>query len=243
LLELAISSIRDVTGINLELLGMRDANQPGVLEAQRKQAAMTILATMFDSLRRFRKQVGRVRLAFIQQFLADGRLIRIMGEDGVQQAVPLLKDQTLGDYEVIIEDAPTSPNQKQETWQFLLQLMPMFKGMMTPETAVLMLEYSPLPSKLVDQFKQMVEKAQQPGEEQQMQQQLQIAGAKAQINKDDASADASRAKAILDLANAVGSVMQADAARVQASVVEGLPQAAPQAAQPMPMIPQERAFP
>jgi hypothetical protein len=244
LLELAISSIRDVTGINLELLGMRDANQPGVLEAQRKQAAMTILATMFDSLRRFRKQVGRVRLAFIQQFLADGRLIRIMGEDGVQQAVPLLRDQTLGDYEVIIEDAPTSPNQKQETWQFLLQLMPMFKNMMTPEAAVLMLEYSPLPSKLVDQFKQMVEKSQQPGEEQQMQQQLAIAGAKAQINKDDASADASRAKAILDLANAVGTVVQADVARVQASVVEGLPQAGPaQPAQPMPMIPQERAFP
>jgi hypothetical protein len=233
LLELAISSIRDVTGINLELLGMRDANQPGVLEAQRKQAAMTILATMFDSLRRFRKQVGRVRLAFIQQFLADGRLIRIMGEDGVQQAVPLLRDQTLGDYEVIIEDAPTSPNQKQETWQFLLQLMPMFKNMMTPEAAVLMLEYSPLPSKLVDQFKQMVEKASQPGEDQQMQKQLQIAGAKAQINKDDASADASRAKAILDLANAVGTVVQADAARVQASVVEGLPQGAPQPAMPM----------
>jgi hypothetical protein len=235
LLELAISSIRDVTGINLELLGMRDANQPGVLEAQRKQAAMTILATMFDSLRRFRKQVGRVRLAFIQQFLADGRLIRIMGEDGTQEAVPLLRDQTLGDYEVIIEDAPTSPNQKQETWQFLLQLMPMFKNMMTPEAAVLMLEYSPLPSKLVDQFKQMVEKASQPGEDQQMEKQLQIAGAKAQINKDDASADASRAKAILDLANAVGTVVQADAARVQASVVEGLPQGAPQPAMPMPM--------
>jgi hypothetical protein len=236
LLELAISSIRDVTGINLELLGMRDANQPGVLEAQRKQAAMTILATMFDSLRRFRKQVGRVRLAFIQQFLADGRLIRIMGEDGVQQAVPLLRDQTLGDYEVIIEDAPTSPNQKQETWQFLLQLMPMFKNMMTPEAAVLMLEYSPLPSKLVDQFKQMVEKASQPGEDQQMQKQLQIAGAKSQINKDDASAVASRAKAILDLANAVGTVVQADAARVQASVVEGLPQGAQQPAMPMPAL-------
>lgn len=31
LLEFAISSIRDVTGINMELLGLRDANQPGVL--------------------------------------------------------------------------------------------------------------------------------------------------------------------------------------------------------------------
>jgi hypothetical protein len=81
----------------------------------------------------------------------------------------------------------------------------------------------------------MVEKASQPGEDQQMEKQLQIAGAKAQINKDDASADASRAKAILDLANAVGTVVQADAARVQASVVEGLPQGAPQPAMPMPM--------
>jgi hypothetical protein len=228
LLELAISSIRDVTGINLELLGMRDANQPGILEAQRKQAAMTILATMFDSLRRFRKSVGRVRLHFIQQYLADGRLIRIMGDDGVQQAVPLLRDETLGDYEVIIEDAPTSPNQKQETWGFLMQLMPMFKGLMTPEAAVLMLEYSPLPSKLVDGFKKLIETAQQPGEEQQMQQQLALAGAKAAINKDDASADASRAKAILDLANAALTGASADLARVQASVVEGLPQGAPQ---------------
>jgi hypothetical protein len=51
--------------------------QPGILEAQRKQAAMTILAILFDSLRRFRKQVGPIRLCLIQNFLADGRLIRI----------------------------------------------------------------------------------------------------------------------------------------------------------------------
>ena len=77
LMEFGISSIRDVTGINLELLGMRDVNQPGILEAQRKQAAMTVLATLFDSLRRFRKRIGRVRLYLIQNYLADGRLIRI----------------------------------------------------------------------------------------------------------------------------------------------------------------------
>ena len=52
LLEFAISSLRDVTGINLELLGQQDQNQPGILEAQRKQAGMTVLATLFDSLRR-----------------------------------------------------------------------------------------------------------------------------------------------------------------------------------------------
>jgi hypothetical protein len=221
LLEFAISSIRDSVGVNLELLGMRDANQPGILEAQRKQAGMTILATMFDSLRRFRKNVGRVRLHYIQNFLADGRLIRIMGEGGMQQAVPLLRDETLGDYEVIIEDAPTSPNQKQETWGFLMQLMPVFKGMMSPEAAIAMLEYSPLPSKLVEQFKRMVEEGKQPPPEAQMQQQIAMKGALAKIEKDDAAADASRSKAILDLANAA--LVGADIARVQAAVVQGLP--------------------
>jgi hypothetical protein len=41
LMQFAITSIRDCTGINLELLGQKDINQPGILEAQRKQAGMT----------------------------------------------------------------------------------------------------------------------------------------------------------------------------------------------------------
>jgi hypothetical protein len=229
LLEFAISSIRDSVGVNLELLGMRDANQPGILEAQRKQAGMTILATMFDALRRFRKNVGRVRLHYIQNYLADGRIIRIVGRDGLQQAVPLIRDQTLGDYEVIIEDAPTSPNQKQETWQFIMQLMPVMKGMITPELAAMLLEYSPLPSKLVEGFRQQIEKSQQPGEEQKMQQQIAMQGAVAKIErdkaasqKDMAAADGARAQAMLDLANAAAAGAQADLDRVRAAVVQGM---------------------
>lgn len=205
LLEFAISSIRDVTGINLELLGMRDANQPGILEAQRKQAAMTILATMFDSLRRFRKNVGRVRLGVIQNYLADGRLIRVVGPEGMI-AVPLIRDKTLGQYEVIVDDAPTSPNQKQETWGFLMQLMPMFKGMMSPEAAVAMMEYSPLPSKLVDALKAMLTK---PNPDADKERAMAEAAAGAKVQKDIASADKAKAdaelariKGVIDLANA-----------------------------------------
>jgi len=233
LLEFAIASIRDVTGINLELLGMRDANQPGILEHQRKQAAMTILATMFDSLRRYRKNVGRVRLHYIQRYLSDGRLIRITQQDDKGQAVmmlvPLLRDQTVGDYEVIIDDAPTSPNQKQETWQFLMQLMPVFKGMMTPEAAVAMLEYSPLPSKLVETFRKLVMEGKNPPPEaieaQQIGKAAQIAKIerdRAAASKDLATADGARAEAMLDLANAAAAGAQADLDRVRTAVVAGI---------------------
>lgn len=238
LLEFAISSIRDVTGINLELLGMRDANQPGILEAQRKQAAMTILATMFDSLRRYRKNVGRVRLHFIQEYFADGRLIRIAGPDG-QMLVPLLKQDVLGDFEVIIEDAPTSPNQKQETWGLIQQVMPVFKEMLTPESVVAILEYSPLPSKLVETFKQLAMQAQkQQAPQRQMQEQIAVAGKKSEIDKnaaaaekDRATAEATRAKSVLDMAMAGAEAARANLGNAVANVMSPQPWQMPQMAE------------
>lgn len=218
LLEFAITSIRDVTGINMELLGMRDANQPGILEAQRKQAALTILATMFDSLRRFRKEVGRIRLNYIQNYLSDGRLIRIAGPDGEgYQNAQLLRDKTVGQYDVIVDDAPTSPNQKDQTWGMLMQLMPVFKGMMTPEAALILLEYSPLPSKVVQAFKQLLEK---PNPVQEQQQQLMLAHAQGEVQK-------LQTEAAQNIAGAELKKAQAEKARVDA--VLGMAQAATEA--------------
>lgn len=116
---------------------------------------MTILATLFDSLRRYRKNVGRVRLCIIQDYLSDDRLIRLSQQDGdgAFQVVQLAKDKTTGEFEVIVDDSPTSPNQKQETWGTITQVLPVFREMLTPEAVMTILEYSPLPTKLVDAFK------------------------------------------------------------------------------------------
>jgi hypothetical protein len=154
LMTFAISSIKDVTGINLELLGQQDQNQPGILEAMRKQAGMTVLATLFDSLRRFRKNVGRSRLYFIQNFLSDGRLIRVVGPDSVK-AIALAKERTTGEYDVVVDDTPTSPNQKEANWAIIQPLLVVFKEqlMANPDVFAMLLEYSPLPSRIVDAIK------------------------------------------------------------------------------------------
>jgi hypothetical protein len=167
LLEFAIASIRDVTGVNLELLGLRDANQPGILEAQRKQAAMTVLASIFNSLRRFRKNVGRIRLHFIQTHLSDGRLIRIKGDDGTPKSIPLMREETAGDYDVIVADAPTSPNQKEATWQIISQVLPVFKDMLTPDVTLTLLDFSPIPSDVIEKLRKVKEEAEAAAAEQQ----------------------------------------------------------------------------
>lgn len=187
LMQFAISAIRDVTGINLELLGLKDANQPGILEAQRKQAGMTVLATVFDSLRRFRKMGGRIRLHIIQNYLSDGRLIRIVGPEGAQ-AVPLLKQHTTGDYDVVIDDAPTSPNMKEANWAVIASLLPAFKDQLSqnPEVLISILEFSPLPAKLIEGMKQMMQKA---APQRDQQQNMAAAALTAKTNKDQAQAE------------------------------------------------------
>ena len=81
LLQYAVQAIPQVTGVNFELLGQQDVQHPGVVEAMRKQAGMTVLATMFDALRRYRKILGRIRLQVIQTRMSDGRIIRIVGQE------------------------------------------------------------------------------------------------------------------------------------------------------------------
>lgn len=88
LMTYANESMQNVSGINAELLGMADREQAGVLEYQRKQSAVTLLAPMFDSFRRYRKMAGRCWLYFMQNYLTDGRLIRITMDDGGQKNVP-----------------------------------------------------------------------------------------------------------------------------------------------------------
>jgi hypothetical protein len=90
LLQYADDMIIKATGINMELLGMREVNQPGVLEYQRKQSGMGILASFFDSLKRYRKIQGKGMLKLIQDHLSDGRMVRIVGQDRAQY-VPLTK--------------------------------------------------------------------------------------------------------------------------------------------------------
>lgn len=91
LMQYANESMQNVSGINAELLGMADREQAGVLEYQRKQSAVTLLAPLFDSFRRYRKMAGRCWLYFMQHYLTDGRLIRITMDDGTQMNVPFQK--------------------------------------------------------------------------------------------------------------------------------------------------------
>lgn len=159
LMTFAITSIRDASGVNLELLGQVDRNQPGVVEHQRKQAGMTILAGLFNSLRKYRKEQGKLLLWFITSFLTDGRLIRIGGPDE-KQYVPLLRQEGVVTYDVIVDDAPTAPNLKERTWAALTSMMPFLTRMpIPPQVWLEIIDNSPLPETVVAKIKHAAQTA------------------------------------------------------------------------------------
>lgn len=108
LLEFAMTSIRNVTGVNLEILGAADRDQAASLEYQRRQSAMAILAPMFDSLRRYRKTQGHVMIAVLRQ-LPPGVLVRVVAEDDQQQAQ---ENQQAGAPQQGTQGQPPQPGQQ-----------------------------------------------------------------------------------------------------------------------------------
>lgn len=151
LLQFAIASIRDVAGVNLELLGMANREQAGILEVERKKAALVILAPLLASLRRYRKISGRALLSFMRRYIPPGTMMRL-----TDRAVPFYPDDDVVRYDVVIDTAANSPNLKQEVWAQLTQMVPALvkAGVPLPPDLI---RFSPLPESVAESWIQHME--------------------------------------------------------------------------------------
>lgn len=197
LLQLAMQSIDDVPGVNPELLGTAGRDQAVRIEESRVSQGVTILAPLFDSLRRYRKLQGRVLAQYVIRYMTDGRLVRIVGRD-LQGYVPLIKSQLDFKYDIIVDDAPTSPNMKEKVFGIFTQLMPviMQAGIPIPPD---ILDYAPLPEPLIQKWKQMIKQSEQDPTKAKMQQ-LQGVTAELQAGKLQSEIVLNQAKAMKETA-------------------------------------------
>lgn len=167
--EMAMAAFPQVTGIPVELMGQSGSQAPQValMEVGRRQAGMNVLAWLFNAKRRYHKEQGRLLLWMIQEYIADGRLIRVGGPEQ-RQYVPLIHEPGLAEYDVIVDDAPTSINMKDKVWSALMQLMPMLRGMpdIPPQFYINALKYSPAPASFVQETQQIMSQKPPPKPEQ-----------------------------------------------------------------------------
>ena len=196
LMEFAIQAIPHVTGLNMEMMGMANRDQPGVLEMQRKRAGMTILALLFDSLKRYGKERARVMKYFVEEYISDGRLIKIVGGDGLEKFVPLVKDEKVMKYDIVVSEAPTSPNQKEETFMVMRELLPQMAALgITPPAETI--DYLPLPAMLIENWKKQINEAKQNPMAQKMQE-LEMRLKEGEVKKLEEGAEKDRTQALLN---------------------------------------------
>ena len=168
LMEFSLNILPQTSGLNVELMGLADRVQAGVVEAQRKQSAMAIIAWAFDAMRRYYRSMGRQQARYLIDYVPAGTIVRISGKDS-DKYVPLMKQQLSMTFDVIVDEAPTSVNMKERVWAVLETMIPKLlqAGMAIPPSV---LDYSPLPADLAAEWKQALKP--DPGKEQQQQQQL-----------------------------------------------------------------------
>jgi len=199
MLQLAMQSVSEVTGVNLEMLGVANRDQAASLELSRKEAGVKILGTLFNALRRYRKVQGRVMAAFIKNYIADGRLIRVVGERK-KQFIPLLQDGLSLKYDVVVDESPSSPNMQDKVFMVISNLMPTLlqAGIPIPPEV---LDYAPLPEALKTKWKETLANPAKQQHENQMKQ-ITMALAQLEAAKKEKEVGETESKTILNMAKA-----------------------------------------
>lgn len=155
LITFADQMIYKVSGLSPEMLGLSETNQQvAAVEYQRRQSSMAVLATFMDGKRLYLKQVGELMLDYVRRYVSPETLVRIVGDEG-EQFVPLAyagSHETR--FDVMIDEAPSSPNAKERNWSIIQSLLPMVQDKMSAGMWADILRSSPLPAWLTEKLSQ-----------------------------------------------------------------------------------------
>ena len=152
----AADDLKEISGINEELLGQVDKVQSGrAIEAKQRQGVMAI-QTYMDNMSRTKELGGRKKLELIQNHYTEQRMVRILGEDGEQdmfiinERQPLtgsvLNNVSLGKYSLSIDETPLSASFLAAQWEELMEMIE--KGVLPVEAVMdIAVELSTVPQK------------------------------------------------------------------------------------------------
>lgn len=160
MMELSVGAITESVGINPEFLGQADRRQAGVLEQTRKQSTFGIIAKYFQSLKLLRRQEGLTIIEFMKQYFSPEQLLRIDIENAqrFETVSNIFSDPDLT-YDVIVDEAPSSPHVKEKVWIGLQPLLPILLKMGVPVPPRI-LDYAPIPISLAQEWKQLLAQTQ-----------------------------------------------------------------------------------
>ncbi len=152
----ASDDLKEISGINEELLGQVDKVQSGrAIEAKQRQGVMA-LQTYMDNMSRTKELGGKKKLELIQNHYTEQRMVRILGEDGKQDSIiinerqplsgSILNNLSLGKYSLSIDETPLSASFLAAQFEELMEMIE--KGVLPVEAVMdIAVELSTIPQK------------------------------------------------------------------------------------------------
>lgn len=200
--------LREISGVNEELLGAASDDKAGILSMLRQGAGLTTLQGLFDQLDKAQKQLYGKILNIIQTHWTPGKVKRILEEQPTQQ----FYDKNFGKYDVVIEDGFNTSTQRQLAFAQLLHLRE--SGVQIPDEILLEEATIQNKSKVI---KAVAENARAAQEAQQMQQQVAMEEQQARTNLAKARTVADEGLGIERLSRVKENEALADERRAQSS--------------------------
>lgn len=117
--------IEDVGGVDSSFFGRVDNKQEtGVLYARRIKQVIASLACYADSITLYQIEDALLMLDFMRTYAEnnDGRLFSIIGQDGKTQFLQITANKLVSEYDVTINEAPQSQEEKAEFVQVLTSI-------------------------------------------------------------------------------------------------------------------------
>ena len=148
-------TMREISGVNVEMTGARQASDPGVVMEMRQKAAKTVLAPMFDNHRQSKKALGMVLLAYMQTYISAGRRMRILGPEG-SSYVDMTEQMQLGRYDVTVEETNSTINDRMATLGVMQTTLPQLAkaGVPVPPSII---DLMPMQPHIRDDWKRLME--------------------------------------------------------------------------------------
>lgn len=122
-ITLSDKAISDTMGFDLAAI-LSQEGQNGVLHRQLVKQVKSTLAANFDSFESYREEHSRLLLDYMKVYAEnnEGGIVRIIGEDNVAEFITLSKDAFFAEYDIDVQEAPESDEEKQEQAQILFSV-------------------------------------------------------------------------------------------------------------------------
>lgn len=116
IITLSAQGVADA-GVDPSFLGASDMDQSGILYKRRIRQVISKMARYFDSITLYQKEDARLNFDLIKVWVQNnnGQWVKITGEQGADEFIQVSESMLCPEYDVSIQEAPETPEDKQET--------------------------------------------------------------------------------------------------------------------------------